>query len=128
RQNRTQADDDTILKGLPIRQWRESEATIGAPPPDPTPSTHKAPWPELPMPRDSHLLPEVSQQLLRAARAGRIYKPPSPPGDDDPLDPPPEDEKDTEPPRGFTAKRWAAVPRHLEESEQEYLAKRRRGL
>ena len=30
--------------------------------------------------------------------------------------------------RGFITKRWAPVPRHLEEAEPEYLAKKRKGL
>lgn len=80
------------------------------------------------MPRDSHLLPEVSQQLLRAARAGRIYRPPTPPNDYDEKDNPPEEEEVKEIQQGFVAKKWSLVPRHLEEPEREHLAKRRKGL
>lgn len=84
---------------------------------------------ELPMPRDSHLLSPMSQALLRAARSGEITKKASP----QPLQ---KDEKgngeDDEPAAdvdiGFMPKRWAAVPRHLEGPEPEFLAKRRKGL
>lgn len=90
------------------------------------PTADKDAWPELPMPRDSHLLPEHSQQLLRAARAGRIYKPPTP-ADDEKENLDDEDEhKETQ--RGFSVRKYVKVPRHLEEPEPEYLAKRRKGL
>jgi len=79
------------------------------------------------MPRDAHLLPEVSQQLLRAARAGRLYKAPTPPLDEEEKNGD-EDEETREIERGFTAKKWTLVPRHLEEPEPEFLAKRRKGL
>jgi len=90
------------------------------------PATNKDAWPELPMPRDSHLLPEHSQQLLRAARAGRISKPP-PVVDEEKENLDDEDEnKETQ--RGFTVRKYVKVPRHLEGPEPEYLAKRRKGL
>ena len=57
------------------------EVTVGANAADNKPVDKDA-WPELPMPRDSHMLPEHSQQLLRAARSGRLFKPPAPPDDD----------------------------------------------
>lgn len=81
------------------------------------------------MPRDSNLLSPMSQALLRAARSGEITKkaPPQPVLDDDK-----EIGEDEEPTgdvdSGFMAKRWAAVPRHLEGPEPEFLAKRRKGL
>jgi hypothetical protein len=83
-------------------------------------------WPELPMPRDSHMLPEHSQQLLRAARSGRIYKPPAPPEDHDEMKDEEEEHKEVQ--TGFTIKKYVKVARHLEASEPEYLAKRRKGL
>ncbi len=84
-------------------------------------------WPELSMPRDSHMLPEHSQQLLRAARSGRTVKPAAPPEDDD------NEMKDEEPEHkevsiGFTIKKYVKVARHNEAPEPEYLAKRRKGL
>ena len=70
-----------MLEGLPISQYREAEITIEPNSADNKPLDKDA-WPELPMPRDSHMLPEHSQQLLRAARSGKLYKPPAPPEDD----------------------------------------------
>ncbi|KAF2839072.1 hypothetical protein M501DRAFT_933790, partial [Patellaria atrata CBS 101060] len=125
RSGRAQVDHD-VMEGLPIRQWRNKETTFGAPPEEKSPASKNA-WPELPMPRDSHLLPEMSQQLLRAARAGRLYKPPTPPIDDEKenLD---EDEEIKETQKGFVARKWAQVSKHQEEPEPEFLAKRRKGL
>lgn len=93
---------------------------------------------ELPhgMPKDSHLLPQHSQDLLRAARSGKIYKrhPGPVPMEEDEAD---SDvvigdkiEKKDEPPQdnSFVAKAWKQVPRHLEEPDIELLAKRRKGL
>ena len=115
-----------MLEGLPINQYREIEVTIGPNAADSKPVDVNA-WPELPMPRDSHMLPEHSQQLLRAARSGRTIKPPAPPEDDD------SEMKDEEPehkevPVGFTVKKYIKVARHNEAPEPEYLAKRRKGL
>lgn len=81
--------------------------------------------PELPLPRDHHLLSAWTQALLREARRPRLAKRKEPTedekGDDD------EDgEKEAE--TGFLAKKWSHVPAHLEEPEREYIAKRRKGL
>jgi len=114
-----------VLEGLPINQYREVEITVGANLGDNKPADKDA-WPELPMPRDSHMLPEHSQQLLRAARSGRIYKPPAPPEDDDEMKD--EEEQSKQVQTGFTIKKYIKVARHLEATEPEYLAKRRKGL
>ncbi|KAJ4326356.1 hypothetical protein N0V94_000031 [Neodidymelliopsis sp. IMI 364377] len=79
------------------------------------------------MPRDSHMLPEHAQQLLRAARAGRTIKPPAPPEDDD-NEMKDEETEHKEVPVGFTIKKYVKVARHNELPEPEYLAKRRKGL
>lgn len=113
------------MEGLPINQYREVEITVGANAGDNTPADKDA-WPELPMPRDSHMLPEHSQQLLRAARSGRIYKPPAPPEDDNEMKDEEEEHKEVK--TGFTIKKYVKVARHLEATEPEYLAKRRKGL
>jgi len=115
-----------VLEGLPINQYREIEVNIGPNAADSKPVDVNA-WPELPMPRDSHMLPEHSQQLLRAARSGRTIQPSAPPEDDD------NELKDEEPehkqvPVGFTIKKYVKVARHNEAPEPEYLAKRRKGL
>jgi hypothetical protein len=115
-----------VLEGLPISQYREVEVTVGLNTTVNKQVDKDAYWPELPMPRESHMLPEHSQQLLRAARSGRIYKPPAPPEDD--RENMEEEDETKEVQKGFTVKKWARVPRHLEDSEPEYLAKRRKGL
>ncbi|KIW07689.1 uncharacterized protein PV09_01628 [Verruconis gallopava] len=125
RANRNQGDDETsILKGLPIRQWRLTEEKIG-PPVEVKPDLGKQIFPELPLPRDFHLLPEISQQLLRKARAGQIYHSPTPVinGKDDKSK---AGSKDAE--GVFVSKKWTLVPRDKEAEEPTYLAKRRKGL
>ncbi|KAF7564627.1 MCPVI domain containing protein [Pyrenophora tritici-repentis] len=117
--------EHNVLEGLPITQYREAEITIEPHSVDAKPLDKDA-WPELPMPRDSHMLPEHSQQILRAARSGRVYKPPAPPEDDNEMKD--EEEESKEIRTGFTIKKYVKVPRHLEVSEPEYLAKRRKGL
>lgn len=106
------------------------------PPPEKENSTSKNDiWAvELPhgMPRDSHLLPQHSQDLLRAARSGRIYKRPAPVEEEE-VDPgatldKPEKKEDEPRDKGFTAKAWKQIPRHLEGPDVEYLAPRRKGL
>ncbi|KAF2146389.1 uncharacterized protein K452DRAFT_355779 [Aplosporella prunicola CBS 121167] len=125
RSGRGQIDHD-VFEGLPVRQWRQTDTVIG-PVPQAQPALPKDAWPEPPMPRDSQLLPEHSQQLLRAARAGRLYRPPTPPLEEE-KEPGEEDEEAKEQHRGFVARKWSQVPRNLEEPEPEYLAKRRKGL
>jgi hypothetical protein len=84
------------------------------------------------MPKDSHLLPQHSQDLLRAARSGRLYKRPT--LEEEEIDPEaaladkPEKKEEDPNTKGFTVKTWKPVPRHLEGPEIEYLAKRRKGL
>lgn len=117
--------EHNVLEGLPINQYREVEITIG-PNTIESKQLDKDDWPDPPMPRDSHLLPDHSQQILARARSGRIYKPPAPPEEDkEAMD---EEEEHKEVRQGFTVKKWIKVPRHLEEAEPEYLAKRRKGL
>lgn len=129
RAHRAQGDDEAnILKGLPIHQWRQTEQHVVPPSEQQPTGVGKQTWPELPMPRDSHLLPEVSQQLLRAARAGKLYQPPVSTIDDEDKDNGLDEEEQKETPVGFYVRKWTQVPRHLEEPEPEHLAKRRKGL
>jgi hypothetical protein len=72
------------------------------------------------------MLPEHSQQLLRAARSGRLLKPPAPSEDDNEMKDEEEEIKEVQ--SGFVVRKYIKVPRHLEVSEPEYLAKRRKGL
>jgi hypothetical protein len=111
--------------------------TVAPPPPaQENPASQNDVWAvELPygMPKDSHLLPQHSQDLLRAARSGRIYKRPAPPEEEEidvdaVLGDKPE-KKDEDPKNtGFTARAWKLIPRHMEGPDIEYLAKRRKGV
>ncbi|KAK8230726.1 hypothetical protein HDK90DRAFT_331035 [Phyllosticta capitalensis] len=127
RSGRTQIDHD-VFEGLPIRQWRLVDTVI-----DPSTAAiqeaqSKDGWPEPPMPRESNQLPEHSQLLLRAARAGTLYKLPTPPEEEEKEKEGEEGEEPKEARVGFVAKKWSQVPRNVEEPEREYLAKRRKGL
>jgi hypothetical protein len=121
------ANDIDILEGLPIRQWKQVEAQIGPPPVIET-IPGQAYFPEHPMPRDSHLLPEHSQHLLRLARAPIAPKPSTPQNEDEEKDKKLDDDRTKDTNRGIALPKWSQVPRHLEEPEVEYLAKRRPGL
>ena len=113
-----------------MRHWRKAPVVVHAAPTKDTSSTVNAQntaWPELPMPRDSQLYSPMSQALLRAARMGRVNKPPPPPMEDE-KELGEEDDVDGEPDNGFLIRRWTLVPKHLEGPEPEFLAKRRKGL
>ncbi|KAH7317678.1 hypothetical protein BKA65DRAFT_106158 [Rhexocercosporidium sp. MPI-PUGE-AT-0058] len=135
RQNRPGVDHGEY-EGIPIRHWRRDFVTVAPPPtPDSTTSQNDIWAVELPhgMPKDFHLLPQHSQDLLRAARSGKIYKRPAP-ADEEEADPEiiigdkPEKKDEDLKEKGFTAKSWKQVARHLEGPDVVYLAKRRKGL
>ncbi|KAF2197029.1 hypothetical protein GQ43DRAFT_444593 [Delitschia confertaspora ATCC 74209] len=119
--------EHNVLEGLPIQQYREIEVTV-APPQEKT-AEQKGGRPELPMPPNSEFLPEWTQNLLRAARAGLLYKRAA--VHDEEKDKV-EDEEEAKPPQeahaGFTVRKYVKIPRSREEPEPEYLAKRRKGL
>lgn len=126
--------DHDLFEGLPVRHWRRDFVTVAPPPTLDTNSSKNDIWAvELPhgMPKDYHLLPQHSQDLLRAARSGRIYKRPAP-AEDDEVDPEagekPEKKEEDPKDKGFQAKAWKQIPRHLEGPDVEYLAKRRKGV
>jgi hypothetical protein len=111
--------------------------TVAPPPPSQdNPASQNDVWAvELPygMPKDSHLLPQHSQDLLRAARSGKIYKRPAPVEEEEVdadaiLGDKPEKKEEDPRNSGFTAKAWKLIPRHLEGPDVEYLAKRRKGV
>jgi hypothetical protein len=121
-----------------VRRWSRQQHTFSqAPKPDDSEFGVQGPGggptlPELPMPRDSQLLPPISRALLRAARAGCIHIRQGSRAADD-------EEKsmaDVEDPasasqmadRSFTTRKWMTLPKHLEPAEVEFLAKRRPGL
>ncbi|KAJ5816817.1 hypothetical protein N7447_009050 [Penicillium robsamsonii] len=135
---RTGQIDHDVFEGLPVRRWSRQPHTFSqAPKPVDSEFGVQGPGggptlPELPMPRDSQLLPPISRALLRAARAGCIHiRQGNRPADDE--------EKsvvDTEESasashmadRSFTTRKWMTLPKHLEPAEVEFLAKRRPGL
>lgn len=107
-----------------------------APPPAHDPfATAKDKWDvELPwgMPKDAHLMPQHSQDLLRAARSGRIYQKRMLVEEEDieadALLAEKAEKKEEAKEEGFVVRTWKLVPKHLEGPEIEYLAKRRKGL
>lgn len=119
-----------------MRQWRRDYVTVAPPPEQDNTASKNNIWAvELPhgMPRDSHLLPQHSQDLLRAARSGRLYKRPLPVEEEEAdadliLGEKTEKKDEGMKDKGFTAKAWKQIPRHLEGPDVEYLAKRRKGL
>ncbi|POS84973.1 hypothetical protein EPUL_004478 [Erysiphe pulchra] len=139
RQNRSGLVDHDIFEGLPVRQWRRGLVTVEPSIASENTSQQNNIWAiELPhgMPKDSHLLPQHSQDLLRAARSGKIFKrnPGPVSNEEEEVDSEvvvgDKVEKKDEPPQdnSFVAKAWKQVPRHLEGPDIELLAKRRKGL
>ncbi|KAI1325678.1 hypothetical protein F5Y16DRAFT_377223 [Xylariaceae sp. FL0255] len=122
------------FEGLPVRQWRQEWVNI-TPPPPPDITRKNDVWGiELPhgMPKDSQLLPNHTQELLRAARSGRLYKRPGPTEEEE-VEPEPalaeKNEKKEEDPstKGFQIKIWKQIARNVEGPTISYLAKRRKG-
>lgn len=83
------------------------------------------------MPKDSNLLPPHTQELLRAARSGRLYKRPPPEEDDADhetvLPEKAEKKEDDASTKGFSVKLWKQIPRNVEAPSVSHLAKRRKG-
>ncbi|KAJ5154170.1 uncharacterized protein N7500_009609 [Penicillium coprophilum] len=135
---RTGQIDHDVFEGLPVRRWSRQQHTFSqAPKPDDSEfgvqgSGGGPTLPELPMPRDSQLLPPISRALLRAARAGCIHiRQGSRPADDEEKSV--ADAEDSASAshmadRSFTTRKWMTLPKHLEPAEVEFLAKRRPGL
>ncbi|RAL10575.1 uncharacterized protein BO97DRAFT_406827 [Aspergillus homomorphus CBS 101889] len=136
--NRTGQIDHDVFEGLPVRRWTRQTQTISQVPKNDVPDSSdvqgsggKPTIPEHPMPRDSHLLTPMSRALLRAARAGCIYiRQAAKDSEDDDKEATDGEEQpliqSTE--RSFVARKWTAVPKHLEAVEVEFLAKRRPGM
>jgi hypothetical protein len=83
-------------------------------------------FPELPVPRESHLLSEMSQRLLRIARLPRVSKPAVQTEDQEKEVT--EEEEVKEERTGFALKRWIQMGKGYDAPDREYLAKRRKGL
>ncbi|KGO71271.1 Complex 1 LYR protein [Penicillium italicum] len=135
---RTGQIDHDVFEGLPVRRWSRQQHTFSqAPKPDDSEFGVQGPGggptlPELPMPRDSQLLPPISRALLRAARAGCIHiRQGSRPADDEEKSVADADDAASAShvaDRSFTTRKWMTLPKHLEPAEVEFLAKRRPGL
>ncbi|KAJ5210372.1 hypothetical protein N7491_010178 [Penicillium cf. griseofulvum] len=135
---RTGQIDHDVFEGLPVRRWSRQQHTFSqAPKPDDSEFGVQGPGggptlPELPMPRDSQLLPPTSRALLRAARAGCVHiRQGSRAADDEEKSV--ADAEDSASAshmvdRSFTTRKWMTLPKHLEPAEVEFLAKRRPGL
>ncbi|KAF2675435.1 hypothetical protein BT63DRAFT_37450 [Microthyrium microscopicum] len=138
---RHQNDTDHMMEGLPVRNWRRVESTIAEPPEEQVVTTTMR-WPELAMPRDSHLLSDVSRQLLRIARYPKVLKVRSAHDDEDKEHVDEENghangqglpgannhKRKHEEIKGFTVKKWSQMPKEYSAPDPEYLAKRRKGL
>lgn len=128
--------DHDIYDGIPVRQWRRENVTVAPPPDQENTNAQNDIWAiELPhgMPKDSHLLPQHSQDLLRAARSGKIYRRPVPVEEEEAdadvvLDGKPEKKEEDPKEKGFVAKAWKPVPRHLDLTDNDFLAKKRKNL
>ncbi|OTA80841.1 hypothetical protein M434DRAFT_401578 [Hypoxylon sp. CO27-5] len=135
RGNRSGYVEHDDFEGLPVRQWRQEWVKIA--PPAPADTTQKNDiWAiELPhgMPKDSHLLPTHTQELLRAARSGRLYKRP-PPAEEEEVDADaalaekPEKKEEDPSTKGYQVKVWKQVARNAEGPTISHLAKRRKGV
>lgn len=85
------------------------------------------------MPKDSALLAPHSQELLRAARSGQLYKRPAPAEEEEaeaeiPQTAEKNEKKEEETTvKGFSIKLWKQIPRNNEGSGLSHLAKRRKG-
>lgn len=118
-----------------MRQWRQEWVNV-APPEPQEPIQQNDIWAiELihGMPKDSALLAPHSQELLRAARSGRLYKRP-PPADEEEADADAtqaatdknEKKEEETAVKGFSIKLWKQIPRNNEGSGLSHLAKRRK--
>lgn len=135
RNNRGQIDHD-VFEGLPVRNWRREVVTV-TPAPVPIAPSHQNRWDiehYRGMPRDSHLLSPHNQELLKIARSGKAHQKRAHQdeeeveaeniGNGEGKEKKVEDTKD----KGYQVKTWKPVTRHVEGSEFEFLAKRRKGL
>ncbi|VUC20886.1 unnamed protein product [Clonostachys rosea] len=133
RANRSGYAEHDDFEGLPVRQWRQDWVTV-APPEQQEQQQQNDIWAlELihGMPKDATLLPLHTQELLRAARSGRLYKRPPPAEEEDAeaeAAPEKQEKKEEETvATGFSVKLWKQLPRSSEDIGLSHLAKRRKG-
>lgn len=134
RRNRQGHVDHDMFEGLPVRHWRRDLITVAPSTVDDPPVKNDIWAVELPhgMPKDSHLLPQHSQDLLRAARSGKIFRRPSQEEEEAEAEAlvGEKDVKKEQEVKGFVARAWKQIPRHQEGPDigYEYLAPRRKGV
>ncbi|KAG5922824.1 hypothetical protein E4U42_005243 [Claviceps africana] len=134
RANRSGYAEHDDFEGLPVRQWRQDWVNI-APPQAQEQIQPNDQWSiELfhGMPKDFNLLAPHSQELLRAARSGRLYKRPAPPEDEEAdtdvaVTEKVEKKEEDSVSQGFSIRLWKQIPRNNEGSGLSHLAKRRKG-
>ena len=117
-----------------MRQWRHDWVTVAPPEPQEPQQANDVWGIELihGMPKDASLLPPHTQELLRAARSGRLYKRPNPTeeeeADSEAIIADKHDKKEEDDsPKGFSVRQWKQIPRNVEGSPVSHLAKRRKG-
>ncbi|KAJ4263582.1 hypothetical protein NW762_006402 [Fusarium torreyae] len=132
RANRAGYAEHDDFEGLPVRQWRQEWINV-APPQQQEQTQQNDIWSiELlhGMPKDSNLLPTHSQELLAAARSGRLYKRPAPAeeeeADADAAPEKPEKKEEDTSAKGFSVKVWKQLPRNVDTPATSHLAKRQK--
>ncbi|KAM3427297.1 hypothetical protein NHJ13734_009033 [Beauveria thailandica] len=133
RANRAGYAEHDDFEGLPVRQWRQEWVNVAPPIEQETLQVNDIWATELNhgMPKDYGLLTPHSQELLRAARSGRLYKRPAPTDEDETeaetnTNEKPEKKEEEPAPKGFSVKIWKQIPRNVEAPDIPRLAKRRR--
>ncbi|KAM3502340.1 hypothetical protein MY11210_009099 [Beauveria gryllotalpidicola] len=133
RANRAGYAEHDDFEGLPVRQWRQEWVNVAPLIEQETLQVNDIWATELNhgMPKDYGLLTPHSQELLRAARSGRLYKRPAPTDEDEAeaeanTNEKPEKKEEEPAPKGFSVKIWKQVPRNVEAPDIPRLAKRRR--
>lgn len=115
-----------------MRQWRHDWVNVAPPPQQEQPQQNDIWSIDVihGMPKDSHLLPAHSQELLLAARSGRLYKRPAPveeeEADPEAIPEKPEKKEEDDSAKGYSIKLWKQIPRNVEAPAVSHLAKRRK--
>ncbi|KAL7793654.1 hypothetical protein V8C37DRAFT_82020 [Trichoderma ceciliae] len=133
RANRSGYVEHDDFEGLPVRQWRHEWVNV-TPPVQQEQQQQNDIWAiELihGMPKDATLLPPHTQELLRAARSGRLYKRPHPTEDEEAdgettIQEKPEKKEEDTSAQGYQIRIWKQLPKNVEAPGISHLAKRRK--
>ncbi|KAK4208714.1 hypothetical protein QBC37DRAFT_378809 [Rhypophila decipiens] len=118
------------FEGLPVRQWRQEWVNVASAPPAESSQQNDIWDRELfyGMPKDAPLLAPHSQELLRLARSGRLYKRPAPADEDDMdndgLEAKGNKKESESGVEGFMVKTWKQIPGNADGPTVSHLAKR----